>query len=95
VAYDLPERLQAADVAPRAELSPKAVFEPVHGNDPAEWNVRVTLSCGKQKNIGSFDSENTAREWIVCKSLAWLKLMGCDGNRDNRIRHKDEAFAGG
>jgi hypothetical protein len=92
---DLLERFQRGDVGPQADNNPKVAFEAVRMKDRRDWNVAVTLCSGKQKYIGSFDSEKDAREWISCKSVIWLKLMECDGSRYNAAFAKREVFSGG
>jgi plasmid replication initiation protein len=63
------------------EIKAHVEFEPVETKTGAEWQVRATLPSGKQLNLGSFDTEAEAREWIARKSSAWLQLKACEASQ--------------
>jgi hypothetical protein len=58
------------------DVKHKVAFEPVKTG--TGWCVRVVLPNGKELNLGGFTTEPEAKEWIARKSLAWLKLKGCE-----------------
>ena len=62
------------------DLKTKVEFAPVK-KAGSGWCVRVVLPNGKELDLGGFDTEFEAREWIVRKSAAWLKLKGCESSR--------------
>ena len=64
-----------------ADVKSQVEFEPVETKANAEWHVKVMLPSGKQFSLGGFRSEVEAREWIVRKSAAWLKLKECESSR--------------
>ncbi len=59
------------------DVKHKVEFEPVVAKTGG-WCVRALLPNGKELNLGGFNSEPEAIEWIARKSLAWLKLKGCE-----------------
>ena len=59
----------------------KVEFEPVKIKTGAGWCVHVVLPNGKELDIGGFNNEGEAREWIARKSAIWLKLKGCEALR--------------
>ena len=54
-------------------INSKVAFEPIELKVGQGWCVRVTLPQGKQPQLGNFDNEVEAQEWINRRSLAWLK----------------------
>jgi hypothetical protein len=60
------------------DVKHKVAFEPVALKGGTGWCVRAVLPNGKEFDLGGFRTEAEAREWIALKSLAWLKLKGCE-----------------
>jgi hypothetical protein len=65
----------------QTETKPKVEFEPIVAQSGENWAVRATLPSGKKVDLGCFNNEGEAREWIARKSSAWLTLKGCEGGR--------------
>jgi hypothetical protein len=63
------------------DVKHKVEFEPVALKDRGGWCVRALLPNGKELNLGGFNTVLEAKEWIVRKSAAWLKLKGCESLR--------------
>ena len=61
-------------------VKPKVEFTPVE-KKRQEWVVRAVLPTGKELQIGAFNCEAEAREWIERKSAFWLSLKGCERGR--------------
>jgi hypothetical protein len=52
---------------------PKVKFEPSALLAEPGWCVCVTLPHGQRINIGHFDAESEAANWIAAHSLKWIK----------------------
>jgi hypothetical protein len=52
---------------------PAATFEPVEMKVGNGWYVLATLPRGTPIQLGGFQTEAEAREWIKRKAPAWLK----------------------
>lgn len=65
-----------------SDVKPYVAFEAVQLKERGEWRIQVTLPSGEQKQLGSFNTEAEAKEWIAVKSAAWLKLKQCEAARN-------------
>jgi hypothetical protein len=54
-------------------IKPKVEFEAIELKAKPGWYVLVTLPHGNQPELGNFNTEIEAREWIKRRSPAWLK----------------------
>jgi hypothetical protein len=54
-------------------LKPKAKFEPLELKAEPGWCVSVTLPHGERIQVGRFQTEAKARDWIADKAADWLK----------------------
>ena len=64
-----------------SDVRAKAEFRPIcieGGERP--WRVRASFPSGKTVDIGEFNAEASALEWIALKSTEWLELLKCDRN---------------
>jgi len=53
-------------------IKPKVKFEPSALTGSA-WCVQVTLPHGERINLGHFDAESEATNWIAAHSAKWIK----------------------
>jgi hypothetical protein len=51
----------------------KVIFEPVEMMIGRGWYVLVKLPSGPDRQLGGFNTEAEAQEWIKRKSAEWLK----------------------
>jgi len=73
-----------------ANIKPKVEFEAVRFSVGLGWFVRVTPPDKKQRQLGRFDTELEAREWIRRRSPAWLKkFMKAPATRRRPKRSRD------
>jgi hypothetical protein len=56
---------------PNQKLATK--FEPIELKAHPLWTVRVTLPHGESVDVGHFEAEARARDWIANKAANWLK----------------------
>jgi hypothetical protein len=56
-------------------------FEPLELDVGLGWCARVTLPQGKQRQLGNFDTELEAQDWIHRRSSAWLRKYRRSGCR--------------
>jgi hypothetical protein len=79
VFFDLGEGEKIAmlhsDVRARAGFCPICIEG---GERP--WRVRASFPSGKTIDIGEFNAEAAALEWIALKSAEWLELLKCERN---------------
>ena len=52
---------------------PKLKFEPSALLAESAWCVQVTLPHGERINVGRFDAESEATNWIAAHSAKWIK----------------------
>jgi hypothetical protein len=52
---------------------PKVKFEPSAFLAESAWCVQVTLPHGERINVGRFDAESEATNWIAAHSAKWIK----------------------
>ena len=64
-----------------SDVRARAEFRPIRAeNSERVWRVRATFSSGKTIDIGEFNAEQAALEWIALKSAEWLELLKCERN---------------
>jgi hypothetical protein len=64
----------------QSDIKARAEFQPVRAAGDRQWRVQATFPSGKTIEIGAFDGEQAAREWIALKSAEWLALFRCPRN---------------
>jgi hypothetical protein len=52
---------------------PKVKFEPCALLAELAWSIQVTLPHGERINVGRFDAEKEAANWIAAHSAKWIK----------------------
>jgi hypothetical protein len=59
-----------------ADPPPDESFEAVEQKDGSGWYVRLTRPRMLPQQIGDFQTEAEAREWIGAESAKWLERFG-------------------
>jgi len=54
-------------------------MQPCSLKDGSAWYIELTWPDGRIENIDSFQSEAEIKDWISCKSGAWLKARTTGG----------------
>jgi hypothetical protein len=56
-----------------AAIKLTTTFEPMQMKSRLGWYVLVAPVRGQPRQLGGFNNETEAKEWITRKSAAWLK----------------------
>jgi hypothetical protein len=65
----------------QSDLKIRAQFQPINVEaNEHKWRVRAAFASGTLVDLGEFDTQDAALEWIALKSAEWLELVRCERN---------------